>query len=581
MSPSQVIVLATPVFLALIALEYAWGRWRGRDTYGLPDTLCSISLGLLSQVSAALAPLLTLGLYASVQAQAALWRNDAFWLSPAGWGLALLAYDFLYYWLHRAGHEVALLWAAHVVHHQSEHYNLSTALRQTSTGPLLAWVFYLPMALAGVPPLVFAVVALVDLLYQFWVHTEHVGRLGGFDRWFCSPSNHRVHHAVNEGYVDRNYGGILMVWDRMFGTFVEETEPCVYGTRSPLRSCDPLWANLEVYGTLARLSWQARSPLDKLRVWFKPPGWLPPELRDGAGPFDLSAVRRWDPPMAARLRPLAGLLFLAHLGAAALFLWQVDALPAGTAWAALAGLVAASWALGALLQGRLGALPVLALQAAALATVSSAAGWGTVHQVAKPAALLLLMACVVHRLGVPALRAAPGRWLAGGLLLSLAGDVLLMLPGHFVGGLVAFLLAHLCYIAALRDGAGWLPRPLALAATLAYGAAMLAFLFPTLPPALRMPVSAYVAVIALMAAQALGRAAVLGGRDAAAVGLGALLFMASDSLLAVNRFALALPLAPLWVLSTYYGAQWLIAMHFRPQAQEKSSPALLGGATPR
>jgi alkylglycerol monooxygenase len=136
-----------------------------------------------------------------------------------GWLLALVLYDFCYYWLHRMGHEVAVLWAAHVVHHQSQDYNLSTALRQTSSGALLGWVFYLPMALAGVPPLVFGTVALVDLLYQFWVHTEQVGKLGWFDRWFCSPSNHRVHHAVNDGYLDKNYGGILILWDRLFGTF--------------------------------------------------------------------------------------------------------------------------------------------------------------------------------------------------------------------------------------------------------------------------------------------------------------------------------------------------------------------------
>jgi sterol desaturase/sphingolipid hydroxylase (fatty acid hydroxylase superfamily) len=138
-----------------------------------------------------------------------------------GLGLALVFYDFCYYWLHRAGHRVAVLWAAHVVHHQSEDYNLSTALRQTSSGFLLGWIFYLPMAVAGVPPLVFGVVALVDLLYQYWVHTQQIGRLGWFDRWFCSPSNHRVHHAVNDRYLDKNYGGILIVWDRLFGSFIE------------------------------------------------------------------------------------------------------------------------------------------------------------------------------------------------------------------------------------------------------------------------------------------------------------------------------------------------------------------------
>jgi alkylglycerol monooxygenase len=220
MSPSQVIVLA--------ALEFAWGVRKGRNTYRLADAINSISLGMLSQISAVFTRLLRVGLYTAVYASVSLVPLEearAFWTTWQGWLLALVFYDFCYYWLHRMGHEVAVLWAAHVVHHQSQDYNLSTALRQTSSGALLGWIFYLPMAVAGVPPLVFGIVALVDLLYQYWVHTEHVPKLGWFDRWFCSPSNHRVHHAVNDNYLDKNYGGILIVWDRLFGTFRTKTWP--------------------------------------------------------------------------------------------------------------------------------------------------------------------------------------------------------------------------------------------------------------------------------------------------------------------------------------------------------------------
>ena len=224
MSPSQIIVLATPVFLLLIAIELAVGWRRQRNTYRLADAVSSISLGALSQTSAVFTRLLRIGIYTALFEHVALWRNDAFWTSLPGWLLALVFYDFCYYWLHRMGHESAVLWAAHAVHHQSQDYNLSTALRQTSSGAVLGWVFYVPMALAGVQPLVFGVVALIDLLYQFWVHTEQVGRLGWFDRWFCSPSNHRVHHAVNDAYLDKNYGGILILWDRLFGTFKDEDD---------------------------------------------------------------------------------------------------------------------------------------------------------------------------------------------------------------------------------------------------------------------------------------------------------------------------------------------------------------------
>lgn len=301
MSPSQIIVLATPVFLALIAIEYAVGRARGRDTYRFNDAVSSIGLGMLSQISAVFTRLLRVGVYTAVFASVSLVQAPDFWTSPQGWLLALVFYDFCYYWLHRLGHTCALLWAAHVVHHQSEDYNLSTALRQTSSGALLGWVFYLPMAVAGVPPLVFGVVALVDLLYQYWIRTQQIGSMGRFDRVFASPSNHRVHHAVNDRYLDKNFGGVLMLWDHLFGSFQAEdpAEPCVYGTRSPLRSWDPLWANLEVYVALWRESRRARHWGDRWRVWWKPPGWQSADmaLHSPRPAFDLSQVQRCAPSL--------------------------------------------------------------------------------------------------------------------------------------------------------------------------------------------------------------------------------------------------------------------------------------------
>lgn len=328
MKDAQIIVLATPVFLALIALELAVGLARGRNTYRLHDAMASIGLGMLSQVVGLFTKLLMVGIYAAVFERIAPWRlpHDS-WLV---WLAALLLYDFLYYWKHRFGHRVALGWAAHVVHHQSEDYNLSTALRQTSTDWIAGWLFYLPMALLGFPPLVVGVVALVDLLYQYWVHTQQVGKLGWFDRWFCSPSNHRVHHAVNDAYVDKNYGGILVVWDRLFGTFTEERddEPCVYGTRSPLRSYNPLWANLEVYAALARDSWHARGWADRLRVWLKPPGWRPVDVaaRFPKPAFDIRQVRRFDPPTGRARQGLALALFVAVLTATVGLLWWAHTL---------------------------------------------------------------------------------------------------------------------------------------------------------------------------------------------------------------------------------------------------------------
>jgi hypothetical protein len=184
------------------------------------------------------------------------------------------------------GHEVNVLWASHVVHHSSEYYNLSTALRQTSSGWLFGWIFYLPMAVAGVPPIMFVTVGLIDLLYQYWVHTELVGRMGWFDRVFVSPSNHRVHHGQNDYCIDKNYGGILIVWDRLFGTFVDEREgeKIHYGIRKPLRSFNPVWGNLHYYADLWRASCVAVGWRAKLGVWLAPPGgWnVPLEHFDGA-----------------------------------------------------------------------------------------------------------------------------------------------------------------------------------------------------------------------------------------------------------------------------------------------------------
>ncbi len=342
MTGAQIIVLATPVFLALIAIELLVGLHRGRNAYRLNDALNSIGLGVMSQVMGLFTRLLVIGIYTLVYEKLAWFELSA--ANPAVWIGALVAYDFCYYWLHRGGHRIAVLWAAHVVHHQSEDYNLSTALRQTGSGWIFGWVFYLPMALIGVPPLVFGSVALIDLLYQFWVHTQAIGKLGWFDRWFCSPSNHRVHHAVNDRYLDKNYGGILILWDRLFGTFAEEddAEPCVYGTRAPLRSWNPVWANLQVYRDLAVDSARAGSWADKLRVWLRPPGWRPADVaaRWPKAAFDVATLQRYDPPLTARRAIAAAAVFVVVLNLTTLLLWNAHRLDTGFQAAAASGILA-------------------------------------------------------------------------------------------------------------------------------------------------------------------------------------------------------------------------------------------------
>jgi alkylglycerol monooxygenase len=367
----KAIALATPFFFLLIAVEYTIARAKGlRAAYRVNDAVNSLSLGVISQVVNLFVRVLTIGIYIWIYERVALgaWPLDQWW----AWVAAIVFYDFCYYWNHRLGHESAVFWASHVVHHQSQCYNLSTALRQTSSGALLGWIFYVPMAIAGVPPEMFAVAAVVDLLYQYWIHTELVGKLGWFDRWFASPSNHRVHHAVNDRYIDRNYGGIFMLWDRLFGTFVEESERCVYGTRAPLNSWDPLWANLAVYAELARKSWRCPRWRDKALTWVMPPGWDPGAAAVTARQvptFDLAQVRTYDPPMSAGVRRFA----LLHLSAAILatmpLLWFAQEL-GGAALLAWAGaIVAVLWLTGAVMQARLRLRTALTFEAIVLGVV--------------------------------------------------------------------------------------------------------------------------------------------------------------------------------------------------------------------
>ncbi|UIN23881.1 sterol desaturase family protein [Herbaspirillum frisingense] len=365
----KIIVYIIPVFLLLIVAEFTYGYVRGRNTYRLPDVLASMSQGVISQLVALLTQLFQVGLYSLTYRAVAIFPAARFWQGALGWITAILLFDFFDYWLHRFGHENALGWAAHSVHHQSQDFNLSTALRQESTVALLGWVFYLPMAILGVEPEQFGIAGLVVLTYQFWIHTEHIGKLGWFDRVFSSPSNHRVHHAVNEQYLDKNYGGMLVIWDRMFGTFAEEKEKVVYGTRTPLNSWDPLWAVLSGYWQLLHSAATMPRWQDKLKIWFKAPGWRPAGM-EPYPPFDLEAARRRYDVQLPRVRQwLSGLQFVGLLAAASALLWQADEQSYLHLLAISTALLAGFWALGAYMQRRLGGALVLAIDVAAAVAV--------------------------------------------------------------------------------------------------------------------------------------------------------------------------------------------------------------------
>ncbi|NUT77800.1 sterol desaturase family protein [Pseudomonas sp. C1C7] len=297
------IVYAIPAFFVLLLLELFWSFWRRRQTFALSDSLSSISLGLGGQVLNIFAKGLNVGIYLLAYKYLAVFE-----LSPSHWwvwAIGLIGYDFCYYWHHRMGHETNLVWASHVVHHSSEEFNYSTAMRQTSTGFFTNWFFYWPLAVIGLPPSVFIVSGAVVLGYQFWIHTRHIGSLGWFDYCFASPSNHRVHHGQNEYCVDRNYGGVLMLWDHLFGSFAKERpahqEPIIYGIHGQLKTFDPIKANLHKYQGLLEDFRLADNWSDRLKLWFAPPGWRPAAAHrvKPHPPHDISAFRIYRPRISS------------------------------------------------------------------------------------------------------------------------------------------------------------------------------------------------------------------------------------------------------------------------------------------
>jgi len=309
-----VILFAIPLFFILIGIELYVDNRRKTGHYRANDAITSLTAGVLSRVVALGYQLIPLTMYVLVfnaLSFAALPNTLEVWL------LAFVLYDFCYYWNHRMSHEMSILWAAHVVHHSSEDYNLSTALRQTS-GAVFGWIFYLPLALIGFPPEMIITVGALNLIYQFWVHTQHIDQLGWMEKWFVTPSNHRAHHAQNRAYIDKNYGGVFILWDRLFNTFTPElkSDPPVYGIRGALKSFNPLWANLQVYSQLAKDSYHTRRWKDKLRVWFGRTGWRPDDVaaRFPQHKAPLSEFEKFNPQLEASITRYSVLQHVVMLG---------------------------------------------------------------------------------------------------------------------------------------------------------------------------------------------------------------------------------------------------------------------------
>ncbi|KAM9163680.1 alkylglycerol monooxygenase isoform 1-T1 [Pangshura tecta] len=289
---------ATPLFVVLMLLEFvvSW-VWRHEAPGRINDSITSLSAGVLSRLPDVVSRSLELTTYIYV------WDNyrlfELMWDSPWTWYLTFLGVDFGYYWFHRMAHEVNILWAAHQVHHSSEAYNLSTALRQSVLQRYTSWVFYLPMALF-IPPSVYAVHLQFNLLYQFWIHTEVVNTLGPLELILNTPSHHRVHHGRNPYCIDKNYGGTLIIWDRIFGTFVAENDKVIYGLTHPINTFEPVKVQLCHLAYIWSTFWAIPGFSNKLSVIFKGPGWGPGKPRLGL-PEEIPVITGKEVPFNPKL----------------------------------------------------------------------------------------------------------------------------------------------------------------------------------------------------------------------------------------------------------------------------------------
>ena len=269
----EIILWAIPVFILTLGIEM-WVLHRREDLTGFTwkDSAASVSMGLGNVAVMFAGKAIALAVFTALYSVRFVEWDAAFW---GTWVVLFFADDFCYYWFHRLSHSIRFFWAAHVNHHSSTHYNLSTALRQSWTGPLITWVFWIPLPLLGFHPAWVLLFQSTNLLYQYWIHTEVVGRLGVLEWVFNSPSHHRVHHGSNPLYLDRNHGGILIIWDRIFGTFEEEVEAAEYGLTRNIQTHNPIEIAFHEWRSLWADVRGAASLRDAIGYLVHPPGWKP------------------------------------------------------------------------------------------------------------------------------------------------------------------------------------------------------------------------------------------------------------------------------------------------------------------
>ncbi len=318
----KILLYAMPSFLVLVLFEKWWGWRKGNDTVRTNDMLSSLSSGMTNVTKD------VLGLSVVIISYGWLMDKVAVVHVPSGWvtyAVAFIALDFAGYLVHRIAHEYNLFWNNHIVHHSSEEFNLACALRQSISSIVKIFaIFLLPAAFLGVPQEVIAIVAPLHLFAQFWYHTQHIGRMGFLEKVIVTPSHHRVHHAINAEYLDKNYGQIFIFWDKLFGTYQEEmpTVPPVYGVTRPVQTWNPIKINFMHLWLLIKDAWRAERIEDKFKIWFMPLGWRPADVAKKYPVEKISDVyhfQKYDPANVKGLmawswmQMLVLLLFLSYL----------------------------------------------------------------------------------------------------------------------------------------------------------------------------------------------------------------------------------------------------------------------------
>ncbi|WP_202702969.1 sterol desaturase family protein [Flavobacterium sp. UGB4466] len=276
----KILIIATPIFLVLIIIEKLYGIYKKNDTAPLIDSVSSISSGITNSVKDVLGLSLTFISYEWLVSKIALYHLEANLLS---YGIAFFVIDFYGYWSHRWAHQINLFWNKHAIHHSSEEFNLACALRQPIASLVNLFTFLLiPAALLGVPASVIAITLPLHLFLQFWYHTKHIKKMGFLEYILVTPSHHRVHHAINPEYLDKNHSQIFIFWDKLFGTFQAELDdvPPVFGITRPAQTWNPIRINFQHLTLLIKDAWRAENWKDKLTIWFKPTGWRPENFEE-------------------------------------------------------------------------------------------------------------------------------------------------------------------------------------------------------------------------------------------------------------------------------------------------------------